>query len=60
MWRERLAAWWRGRAESLRLPALSAVRRRVAVAWHAGRRRPEAVLAAVVVLGVAVMILHWS
>jgi hypothetical protein len=35
-------------------------RERLRGAWRAARRRPEVVLAAVVVAGVAVMVLHWS
>ena len=57
---EALAAWARERA----LPAARAARRRaratILAGWRRARRRPEAVLAAVVVLGVAVMVLHWS
>ncbi len=50
---EALVAW-------LRRTGLPRARRAVLAAWHAGRRRPEAVVAAAVFLGVAVMILHWS
>lgn len=47
------------RAASLRLkdPAL---RERLRAAWSAACHRPEAVLAVVLVAGVAVMVLHWS
>jgi hypothetical protein len=41
----------------LRDPAL---REALGAGWRAARRRPEAVLAAVLVTGVAVMVLHWS
>ncbi len=53
MRREALAAWLRGRG-------LPAARRGFARAWRTARTRPEAMLAAAVVLGVFVMILHWS
>jgi hypothetical protein len=53
MRREALAAWLRGRA-------LPAAREALARARHAARTRPEAMLAVAVVLGVFVMILHWS
>ncbi len=33
---------------------------RVAAGWSAARQRPEAILAAALVGGVVVMILHWS
>ncbi len=33
---------------------------RVVAAWPAARRRPETLLAAVLVIGVVVMIMHWS
>ncbi len=60
MRREAIAARLRDGADALRGRALPAARRAVAVGWRAGRRRPEAVFTAAVVLGVAVMILHWS
>ncbi|HET8542831.1 MAG TPA: hypothetical protein VFL83_23360 [Anaeromyxobacter sp.] len=50
---EALAAWLRG-------GALPAARARIARAIRAARRHPEAVLAATLVVGVVVMILHWS
>ncbi len=53
MRREALAAW-------IRDTGLRAARRGLALAWETGRRRPEAVFAAAVFVGVAVMILHWS
>lgn len=60
MRREALGAWLRVRAAARHGPALPAARRSLLAAWQAVRRRPEAVFSALVVLGVAVMILHWS
>ncbi len=60
MRREALAAWLRASARALRGRGRLAARGALAAAWRAGRRRPEAVFAAAVVLGVAVMIVHWS
>ena len=57
---EALAARLRACAGALRGRTLPAAGRAVVAAWREGRRRPDAVFAAAVVLGVAVMILHWS
>lgn len=45
-----------------RLRALTgpAARERLHAAWAALRRRPDTVIATAVVLGVLVMLLHWS
>ncbi len=45
---------------ALRALAGPAARERARAAWAAIRRRPDALLAAGVVLGVVVMLLHWS
>jgi type II secretory pathway component PulM len=52
MRRDATVAWLRRR--------LPAAWERAAATWRAARARPEAMLAAAVVLGVFVMILHWS
>jgi hypothetical protein len=38
---------------------LAAAREPIVAAWLGARRRPESVLAAALVVGVLVMILHW-
>ena len=53
MWRDMLEIWLRARV-------LPAAREGLARARRAARRRPDAVLAAALVTGVVVMILHWS
>jgi len=53
------AAGERARAALRRLTGPGA-RERLRLGWAAIRRRPDAVLVAVLVAGVLVMILHWS
>jgi hypothetical protein len=71
MLRERLAAGFRallprgaraGRraAEAVRSLRSEAARERGRRAWATVRRRPDVVLAAVLVAGVVVMVLHWT
>ncbi len=51
----------RPRARSLlRLLTGPGAREHLRLAWAAARHRPDVVLAAVLVVGVLVMILHWS
>jgi hypothetical protein len=61
--REALVAWIRVRREALaariRTRVPPAVLEKSVAAWHAARRRPETVLAAALMFGVVVMILHW-
>jgi hypothetical protein len=53
MWREMLEIWLRARV-------LPPARDLLSRAHRAARRRPDAVVAAALVTGVVVMILHWS
>jgi hypothetical protein len=50
----------RARAALRGLLADPAFRARLDAAWRAARAHPQAVLAAAMVTGVAVMVLHWS
>ncbi len=59
--RERVShAFIRPAARARRALAGPEARERVRLAWAALRRRPDTIIVAGVVLGVVVMLLHWS